>query len=80
MHSSKVIDYCDCYLCIPYMPLVINFCILNDLLKLSVTSTEGMTATCAAAFGLPNLTNWNLRLQLLNLANNKVKQKNGPKH
>ena len=40
-----------------------------------MASTEGMTATCAAAFALPNLTNWILRLQLLNLANNKVKQK-----
>ena len=48
---------------------------LKVLLKLLVASTEGMTATCAAAFALPNLTNWILRLQLLNLANNKVKQK-----
>ena len=66
MHSLHAISY------------TIDFCILNDILflsKLSVASTEGMTATCAAVFGLHNLTNWNLRLQLLNLANNKVKQK-----
>ena len=37
--------------------------------------TEGLTATCAAALGLPNLTHWNWRLRLHYLANNKVKQK-----
>ena len=65
MHSLHAISY------------TINFCILKVLLKLLVASTEGMTATCAASFALPNLTNWILRLQLLNLANNKVKQKMG---
>ena len=29
------------------------------LLSFTVTSTEGLTATCAAAFGLSNLANWN---------------------
>ena len=40
-----------------------------------MTSTEGLTATCAAAFGLPNLTGTGDFKCLLNLANNKVKQK-----
>ena len=44
------------------------------MIPYSVASTEGMTATCATAFGLPNLTNWNLRL--LNLANNKLIETN----
>ena len=47
---------------------------LYNIIIIKVASTEGLTATCAAAFGLPNLTNWNWRLKE-DLANNKVKQK-----
>ena len=56
------------------MPLVTLLISVYLMIPYSVASTEGMTATCATAFGLPNLTNWNLRL--LNLANNKLIETN----
>ena len=46
------------------MPLV-TLLISVYLMSYSVASTEGMTATCAAAFGLLNLTNWSLRLYII---------------
>ena len=36
----------------------------------SVTSTEGLTATCAAALGLPNLTMITIKPLLHNITNN----------
>ena len=47
--------------------------ICSETIGFTVTNTEGLTATCAEAFGLPNLTNFNWRPKnSTELANNKV--------